>query len=97
MTTWNHRLIEHRHSTDKFHELYYSVHEIHYDDENKPQAFTNNAISPRTKVEAEQIVRAFDKPAIAWVDDATFFKDPMGFDDYGVFGWLEEKLEKGNL
>lgn len=91
---WNHRIIEHRHSSDPEYDVYYTVHEVYYGFDGLPQAYTTKRASPRNKLEAEQIARAFDNPAVAWVDDSSFYRDPNGFADYHKWGWLVEKTKR---
>jgi hypothetical protein len=94
MEHWNHRLIEHRNSADSDAEVYTTVHEVHYAKDGTPEGFALGASSPRTKTEAQWIVRAFDRSTIAWVDDASHFKDANGFDDYTFWGWIPQAREE---
>jgi len=99
---WNHRTVVHRntnpnalHEEDYLtvHEIYYSVGENTGDDstdaEGPPEMlWCPSEASPRTKQEAQWIMNAFDKPPIAWVDDASITYGECGSVDYKKWGWL---------
>ena len=88
MAHWNHRIIEHRDSTNRDHEIYYTVHEIYYADDGGVQGWSSSEASPRSREEARQIIDAFDHDPVAWVDDSTHSKDEFGFDEFGKWGWM---------
>ena len=65
---WNHRII--RKVDPSSSELYFEIHEVHYDDNGKIEAWTESAVSPfgESKGELESEVRlflkAFEKPIL---------------------------------
>lgn len=70
-------------------EPYLSVHEVYYDDEEKPYLWNPNKASPMDKEEAERIARAFDKEPIVEVDDASWVRTEEGYaEDYKTWKWL---------
>lgn len=85
---WNHRLIEHRDSSNPDHEVYTTVHEVYYNDSNEKYLWSPREASPRTREDAERFVRAFDKPPVLWVDDASIVFTANLSVDYKEWGWL---------
>lgn len=88
MATWNHRLIEHRYKDEKV----YLVHEVHYDEQGKPEGFTSREQSPSSRWEAKRMLEAFDKPIVAWVNDESAKYTMVGvtmFPDYKEWGWYD--------
>jgi hypothetical protein len=92
MAHWNYRLVRHRNSNDTEEPTYTTVHEVFYGDDGGVQLLAFSEASPRTKEEAEWIVKAFDEPVVAWVDDATITHDihECGCPDYTSWGWMPD-------
>lgn len=77
---WNYRYFEHRNPNDPEHEVSLTVHEVYYDEDGTANAFCVTPASPISKKDVEHIAKAFDKPAVGWVDD--------GVEDWKKWGWL---------
>jgi len=76
---WNYRLIEYRYIDD---EIDLAVHEVYYNEDGAPFAFSENAIAPFSKEDAQLILEAYDKPPVAYIDKRRLDE---GQDDWG---WL---------
>lgn len=88
--TWNHRTALHYDSAHPDIEEYLSVHEVYYEESGEIHLWNPNPASPRDKEEAGWIVKAFDKPPVIRVDDASFKKVADGYgDEYGRWEWIK--------
>ena len=71
MSTWNHRVIKHDADND---EVYYALHETHYNDDGKPEATTTFPTAVQgDSVEdlrwtLEQMLKALDQPVLNYKD-----------------------------
>jgi len=77
--TWNYRVVEHRYLDE---ENDYAVHEVFYDDDGNPEWFSEMPIAPLSKEEAELILKAYDEPAVAYIDKKALD------DDNDEWDWL---------
>ena len=84
MSHWNHRVVKHVHSgnpTDPSDYPYFTVHEVYYNDAEEVYLWNPNPASPRGQTatefeeDAARIGRAFTKPPVVEVDDASFHTD----------------------
>jgi len=76
---WNYRLIEYRYIDD---ETDLAVHEVYYNEDGTPFAFSEKAIAPFSKEDAQRVLEAYDKPPVAYIDKRRLDE---GQDDWG---WL---------
>lgn len=93
MSYWKHRTV--RHVNSKFpEEPRLTVHEVYFDDQEKPYLWNPNGCEPESKKECEQMGQAFDEEPVVEVDDATITSVQEGFGvDYTSWKWLVEHAE----
>lgn len=66
MATWNHRVIVNREGSED----HYQIHEVHYDDEGKIEAWTENAVrvgedsKDELRMTLHRMLRALSKPIL---------------------------------
>jgi len=81
MSGWNHRVMHHVYkSPTGIEEEFFEIHEVYYDDNDKVDGYTKNAIAPggntveELRAELQRMLDCLNKPVLEYEEESNFQK-----------------------